>query len=157
MKYEQVKKMKATCSIISHDSLPINLTQYDIQASHNCYYVAHFMATEQFRQDLEIDKGRTTQLGAPRIFAAIANKVDAQLALAALDGKVGFATGRTQRDGRARTDGATGHFIHRDATEADTFVDLLDAHHVAGKTIALLAYLHIDWYLAIGHIRAVDA
>src|SRR3984893_19439102 len=120
--------------------LAINFSQHDVDAAQDGYSIAHFMAAYHFRENLQVDEGWAAQLGAPGIFTSIADKVDAQFALATLDGKVGFAARRAQRDGSARPDGTTRHLIDGNTAQANTLSDFLHTHHVAREAVTLLAH-----------------
>src|ERR1700730_5476244 len=124
--------------------LAINFSQHDVDAAQDGYSIAHFMAAYHFRENLQVDEGWPAQLGAPGIFAAIADKVDAQFALATLQGKVGFAARRAQRDGGARPDGAAGHLIDGNTAQANAFRDFLHTHQIASEAVTFLAYLGVD-------------
>src|SRR5260370_3725265 len=96
-------------------------------------------------------------LGTPRIFAASADVVDTQPAVTALDGKVGLATRRTQRNGRACANRLAGHFIESDAAETNAFPYFLHAYPITREAVALPAPLYIHRHLAVGHVGAIDA
>src|SRR5579875_2174523 len=136
---------------------PVDFTQHEIQTAHNRDHVAHLMAAQQFGQDLQIDKGRAAQLGAPGIFAAIADEVHAQFALAALDGKVGLAARWSQSDRRADADWPSWHLIDGYLTETDALIDFIEAHLVTREAVALLTDLWINGHLAVGHIGTIHA
>src|SRR5207237_2459949 len=71
---------------------------------------------------------------------------------AVLDRVVGLAAPGTQCNRHPRRDGARGHLIDSDAAESNALVDLLEAHHVAGEAVTLLAHLDIDGHLSVGHV-----
>src|SRR5690349_21849359 len=115
------------------------------------------MSTQYFGYNLQIHKGWATYLGTPRIFAAIANEVDAQFTFASFDSKVGFATGGTQRNRCTCANGPAGHFIDSHTAETNTLPYFLHAHSVTRKAVALLTHLHVYRYLSIGHGGTIDA
>src|SRR5579862_2223233 len=110
------------------------------------------MTAQKFGQDLQVDEGWATQFGTPGIFAAIADKIDAQLAFAALYSKIGFTARHTQGNRRTRTNGSTGHLIYRDLTKTNAFCDFLHTHPVTCITITFLADLNLDGHFTVSHI-----
>src|SRR5581483_5154658 len=138
-------------------ALAIDLAQHNIGAAQNRDDIAHFMPAQQFGQNLQVHKRRTAQLGSPGILAAIADEVHAQLALAALKREVGLAARRAQRDRCARADGTAGHLVDGDAAEADALKNLIEAHFIACKAVALLAHDDIHRNLAVRAIGTIDA
>src|SRR6266446_186764 len=102
-------------------------------------------------------KGWTANLGAPRIFAAIADVVNTQFTFTAFDGKISLASRGTQRNLCAYANRPARHLIDGDTAEANAFPYLLHAHSITCKAVAFLAHLHIHRHLAVGHIGTIDA
>ena len=135
---------------------PIHFPHDEIQAAQHRNDIAHLVPTQQLREHLQVHKGRPAKLRAPGALAAIADEVDAQFALAALDGKVGLPAWWTQGHRRAGADGTGRQVLDRDAAETYTFLNFLHAHDVACVAIAFLSYLDLHRHFAVRHVGAVD-
>src|SRR5690242_20731286 len=136
--------------------LAVHFSHHEIQTAQHRNDIAYLIAAHQLRQDLQVHKGWSTQLSAPGILTAIADKVDAQLALAALDSKVGFAAWWAQGHRCACTDRACRQFTDRYAAEANTLLNFLHAHSVACVAIAFLSHLDPHRHFAVCHGGAID-
>src|SRR5258706_4414454 len=133
-------------------ALTVNTAQHNICASDNRNGITHFVTAQQFWDHLQVAEGRRTHFRAPGVFAAIADEVEAILPTAVLNDKVRFSPAGTQRNRHTSGNGARWHLINGNPAEANTLVDFLKTHHIAGKAVPFLAYLHIDRYLAVSHI-----
>src|SRR5947209_5212794 len=74
----------------------INAAQNNIGTADNCHRITHFVAAQEFRQNLQIDKGRSAHLHPPWIFSAIADQIVAVLSAAVFDGEIGLPPWRSQ-------------------------------------------------------------
>src|SRR6266700_7080454 len=115
------------------------------------------MTAQQLRQDLQIDERWPPQLCTPGILATITNKVYSQFALTTLKREVCFATWWSQRDRCTCADRSPWQLVDCFTAKTNAFVDLLNAYLVPRKAVTFLAYLHIDRYLTIRHVRPVHA
>src|SRR2546423_1072798 len=71
---------------------PIHISEDDVYRSEDRDGIRNEAVFEQPRQDLQVHEGKTTHLRSERVRAAsIADHVDADLALRALDGVIGLA------------------------------------------------------------------
>ncbi len=122
---QKLMDVSSPASQCTHICLAVHFSHHEIQAAQDGDDIAHFVPTQHFRQDLQVDKGWPAQLCTPGILAAIADEVDTQFALAALNGKVGFTAWWTQGNWRADADGACGQLIDRHAAEPNTFANFL--------------------------------
>src|SRR5258706_215774 len=132
----------------------INAAQNNIGTADNCHRVTQFVAAQEFRHNLQIDKGRSAHLHPPWIFAAIADQIVAILSAAVFDSEVGLPPWRSQGYRHTGSNGTRRQFVDSDTAQANALVNFLHAHFIAGEAIPFLAYLHIDRHFSVCHIRA---